>query len=106
MQLSLIDPRSHPFVTAAMHDDLHLKSAIRFVRACASGRPIEIEDAPFAWPYVECLGEIGGRQTWLVDDDGTRYVVVRCVVFLEADLQIASEPVRTAARPLDRTGSP
>jgi hypothetical protein len=91
MQLSLIDPRIHPVLTAAMLDDIGLKECIQFMR-----RRVGRIDA--AWPCVEHLIECEGRPVWAVDDGDLRYVVVGAVVFGVDDLEIANEQIRTAAR--------
>lgn len=89
-QLDLIDPRSVATVTRAMATDPYLKSAIRFVRT--DWRP------RFEWPYVEPLCEIEGRQVWLIDDRGMRYVTVGATIFAMDDFRILDESVRRAAR--------
>jgi hypothetical protein len=91
MQLSLLDPRDpQASITHAMSRDPHLKSAIRFVRT--DWRP------SFKWPYVEAVGDVEGRQAWLVDDRGMRYVVVGPTVFALDDFRILDERVRAAAK--------
>lgn len=89
-QLDLINPRETATVTRAMATDPYLKSAIRFVRT--DWRP------RFEWPYVEALAELEGRQVWLVDDRGMRYVTVGPTVFPEDDFQILDEQVRRLAK--------
>lgn len=89
-QLDLIDPRSVATVTRAMATDPFLKNAIKFVRT--DWRP------KFAWPYVEAIAELEGRQVWLVDDRGMRYVTVGATVFPEGDFRILDEHVRRLAK--------
>lgn len=90
MQLSLIDPREHPVATAEMLDDTYLKGAIHFVRAKAG-----LDNT--VWPFVERLCDVEGKPAWAVDDAGTRYVVVRRMIFGADDLKFADEKIRVTA---------
>ncbi len=90
MQLDLIDRREMATVTQAMHDDTHLKGAIKFVRT-------DHRDA-FKWPVVEPLVEVEGRMTWAVEDRGMQFVVFGPNVFPLEDFRILDEKVRAAAK--------
>jgi hypothetical protein len=75
-----------------MLEDAELKAAIRAMRR-RDDKPLEA-----AWSYVERLLDIDGRPAWAVDDGGTRYIVVRDLVFYLDDLSFAVPDLRMAAR--------
>lgn len=90
MQLDLIDPREMATITQTMHDDAHLRSAIRFMRG-------EAFRADLGWPHVEHLVEVAGRPAWAVDDGDLRYVVIGALIFRPVEFEILDERIRTAA---------
>lgn len=90
MQLSLIDPRQNPVATKEIMADFKLRVAIAEMRRRNGSRDQK-------WPYVERLIDVAGRPAWAVDDAGTRYVVVRDMVFGIKDLPFAAAQLRTTA---------
>lgn len=74
-----------------MHDDAHLRGAIRFVRG-------EAFRADLGWPYVEHLVEVAGRPAWAVDDAGLRFVVIGGLIFRPIEFDILDQTIWTAAR--------
>ncbi|ABE39395.1 hypothetical protein IP86_02710 [Rhodopseudomonas sp. AAP120] len=94
-QIELFDPRLTPTATSEMLGDAGLRRAIAWMRSPSAGR---YRSRGHGLPYVERIAECGdGRPAWLIDDGGTRIVVVGGLVWRPEDLVFAAPHLRTAA---------